>query len=84
MATLLLKKGENIKTIQELLRHADVSTTLNTYGHVLDEMKAASAEKLNGIIGNVLPVTNSVSTPSIPDNNPEIKTSVKTSVISKK
>jgi len=55
VATLLLKKGENIKTIQELLRHADVSTTLNIYSDVLEEMKAAAAETLGGIIGNVLP-----------------------------
>ncbi|MDD2587103.1 MAG: tyrosine-type recombinase/integrase [Syntrophomonadaceae bacterium] len=55
VATLLLEKGENIKTIQELLGHADVSTSLNIYSHVLERMKAASAERLNGIIGNVLP-----------------------------
>lgn len=58
VATLLLEKGENIKTIQELLGHADVSTTLNTYGHVLERMRAASAERLNGIIGSVLPTSN--------------------------
>ena len=67
VATLLLEKGENIKTIQELMGHADVSTTLNTYSHVLDRMKAASAEMLNGIIGSVLPTSNSDLTVEVPD-----------------
>jgi len=66
VATLLLEKGENIKTIQELLGHADVTTTLNTYSHVLDRMKAASAEKLNGIIGSVLPTSNPDLTAEVP------------------
>ncbi len=70
VATLLLKKGENIKTIQELLRHADISTTLNTYSHVLDEMKAASAERLDGIIGGVLPGINPVPAIEKVSNNP--------------
>lgn len=70
VATLLLKKGENIKTIQELLRHADISTTLNTYSHVLDEMKAASAERLDGIIGGVLPEVNPVPVIENVSNNP--------------
>ncbi len=61
VATLLLEKGENIKTIQELLGHADISTTLNTYSHVTNRTKAASALKLNSLIGNVMPAVNSQS-----------------------
>lgn len=57
-ATLLLEKGENVKIIQELLGHADIGTTLNTYGHVLERMKAASAERVEGIIGSILPTSN--------------------------
>lgn len=57
-------------TIQELLRHADISTTLNTYSHVLDEMKAASAERLDGIIGGVLPEVNPVPAIENVSNNP--------------
>ena len=68
VATLLLEKGENIKTIQELLGHADVRTSLNTYGHVLDRMKAASAEKLNGIIGSVMPRSDTAQSIDICDN----------------
>lgn len=65
VATLLLEKGESIKTIQDLLGHADASTSLNIYSHVLNRMKAASAERLDGIIGSVLPTNTDQPT----DNN---------------
>jgi len=54
-ATLLIERGENIKTVQELLGHADVSTTLNTYTHVLDKMKAASAARMDDVMAGCLP-----------------------------
>lgn len=53
-ATLLLQAGENIKTIQNLLGHSDVETTLNCYSHVLDEMKQSAADKLDSIFTEVL------------------------------
>lgn len=54
-ATLLLEKGENIKTIQELLGHKDISTTLNIYAHVTQKMKAANATRVEGIMAGSLP-----------------------------
>jgi integrase len=42
-ATLLLKQGVNPKFVQELLGHADISLTLNTYSHVLPDMGGAAA-----------------------------------------
>lgn len=48
-ATMLLSAGVNIKIIQARLGHASISTTLNTYAHVManDEEQAAGAiEKL--------------------------------------
>jgi hypothetical protein len=54
-ATLLLEKGEDIKTIQELLRHQDICTTLNTYAHVTQKMKAASAARVESIMAGALP-----------------------------
>jgi integrase len=54
-ATLLLEKGEDIKTIQELLGHKDISTTLNTYAHVTQKMKAASAVRVEGIMAGAIP-----------------------------
>lgn len=67
VATLLLLKGENFKTIQELLGHSDIRTTMDTYVHVLDEMKAASAETMNGIISEALTSINPDSSLIIPD-----------------
>lgn len=54
-ATLLLEKGIAIKTIQELLGHKDIGTTLNTYSHVTQKMKAASAATMENIMAGALP-----------------------------
>jgi Site-specific recombinase XerD len=48
-ATRLFELGEKPKTVQELLGHHDVSMTLNTYTHVLDNMKEQAASKLNDL-----------------------------------
>lgn len=54
VATLLLQAGESIKTVQDLLGHANIETTLNDYGHVLDEMKVSAAGKLNSILSEII------------------------------
>lgn len=54
VATLLLQEGENIKTIQDLLGHADIETTLNDYSHVLDDMKRSAADKIDSIMADIL------------------------------
>lgn len=44
-ATILLKLGENPKVVQERLGHTNISTTLNTYSHVLPSMQRSVADK---------------------------------------
>lgn len=46
-ATRLFELGEQPKTVQMLLGHSNVSTTLNVYTHVLDELKVKSASKID-------------------------------------
>jgi len=55
-ATLMLERGEDIKTIQELLGHADVSTSANTYTHVLKKLKAASADKMDRVMADAMKI----------------------------
>lgn len=45
-ATLLLQSGENVKVVSERLGHATVTTTLNTYAHVMPNMQKTLADNL--------------------------------------
>lgn len=42
-ATLLINQGVHAKVIQERLGHSNISTTMNTYGHVLEEADQSAA-----------------------------------------
>lgn len=48
-ATRLFELGENPKTVQAMLGHSNISTTLDTYTHVLDSMKENVSTKLNDL-----------------------------------
>ena len=45
--TNLLAQGAHPKEVQELLGHADVSTTMNVYAHASREAKKQSAKLLD-------------------------------------
>lgn len=46
-ATLLLKAGVDLKTVQHLLGHESIVTTGNIYAHVTKRMKRDAANKLD-------------------------------------
>jgi integrase len=46
-ATRLLEANEHPKVVQEMLGHASIVLTLDTYSHVLPEIKQAAAAKLD-------------------------------------
>lgn len=54
-ATLLISNGENVKVVSERLGHADIATTLNTYTHVMEDMKNNTANLLNNMFINTIP-----------------------------
>jgi integrase len=48
-ATLLLSRGVNVKLVSEMLGHADVTTTLRIYGHVLPHMHQVAVEVMESV-----------------------------------
>ena len=46
-----ISNGAAPKDVQELLGHADVSTTMNIYAHATREAKRTSARLLDKVIG---------------------------------
>ncbi len=52
-AVAAIKSGDDIKTVQGNLGHATASFTLDVYGHVTDQMKRDSAERMQKFIKSV-------------------------------
>jgi integrase len=53
-AVASIRSGDDIKTVQGNLGHATAAFTLDVYGHVTDQMKRASAERMDRFIIEVL------------------------------
>ena len=51
-ATILLGMGVNIKVIQELLGHSDISITLGLYSHLLPSMQQEIVDTWDGLLGD--------------------------------
>jgi integrase len=54
-ATNLLESGADIRWVQQQLGHASISQTVDTYGHLMVDRHAASAEKLDQFLGLSVP-----------------------------
>lgn len=52
-ATLAIQSGDDIKTVSENLGHATVAFTLDIYGHVTEQMKASSADRMEKMINSL-------------------------------
>jgi integrase len=50
-ATILLSKGVPVKVVSERLGHANVTTTLQVYGHVMPGDQRRAAEQFAGLVG---------------------------------
>lgn len=50
-ATLLMAEGVPVKVVVETLAHADISTTLRIYSHVLPPMQDAAASAMDRLFG---------------------------------
>lgn len=53
-AVAAIRAGDDIKTVQGNLGHATAAFTLDVYGHVTDQMKQASASRMESYIKDVL------------------------------
>ena len=51
-ASILLSNGIDVLTVSKILGHANTTTTLDIYGHAIDEAKAKAAECVSEIILN--------------------------------
>jgi integrase len=47
---MLIRQGVNIKVIQNLMGHANISETLDTYGHLYPEDKSTAIVSLEALI----------------------------------
>ena len=52
-AVASLRAGDDIKTVQSNLGHHTAAFTLDVYGHVTEEMKRDSANRMEAFIQNV-------------------------------
>lgn len=51
-ATRLLEMGVSPKVVQEIMGHSSITLTLDTYSHVMPELKRDAADKLSSLFAN--------------------------------
>ena len=52
-ASILIEKNTNLKKIQKLMGHSNIETTLNVYGHLLDDGTGANVSR-DGMLSSLL------------------------------
>ena len=52
-AVAALRAGDDVKTVQETLGHYTAAFTLDVYGHVSEQMRWESAQRMEGFIQSV-------------------------------
>lgn len=53
--TILIANSENIKVVSERLGHKDITTTLETYTHVMEEMEQNTSNILENMFTGLVP-----------------------------
>jgi len=51
-ATLLLVQGVSARVVMDLLGHSQIALTMNTYTHVLPELRREAADRMEALIGD--------------------------------
>jgi integrase len=51
-ASLLIYKGEHIRVIQSVMGHANISTTMDIYGHIMQDAHSEASNKVSDAIFN--------------------------------
>jgi integrase len=52
-ASLLIRHGESVKTVQARLGHASAVETLNTYGHLWPDADDSTRDAVTEVLGNL-------------------------------
>jgi integrase len=66
-ASILIAQGVHPKAIQELLRHSSIQLTMDTYGHLFEQVQQETADKMDAVLRRT-------------EDEPAVKTAVKTAV----
>jgi len=51
-ASLLLAQGVHPRVVMEMLGHSTIALTMNTYSHVIPELKREAADTMDALLGS--------------------------------
>lgn len=53
-ASKLIQKRTNLKRLQKIMGHAEIQITLDTYGHIIDDLDAQEAQECRELLSEIL------------------------------